>query len=136
MPKLRNMVRETAEVTIPVDGDDPLVISYRKSFMTPALSARIENLAALKVSEQLATVAEMVHRLVVEWNLTGDDDQVIPLTIEAISGVEVDALVVIATAIREANAPDPLSGSASKPTSSAEASSSESTTSPTTTPSS
>ena len=119
MPKLSQLKRDTADVTIPTDGDEPLVVTYRKGFMSPELAERLDAAEELPPVGQLRILADLVQGAVIAWNLTGDDGEPLPVTRETVSALDSGALQVIAQAIQEAMRPDPQSGTGSNGTSSA-----------------
>lgn len=119
MPKLTQLRRETGEVEIPTAGDDPLRITYRKAFVSPALSKRLSNADDLPSTDQLAILADLVKAAVVSWNLTDEDDEPMPVSAASIDALDAGSLQVIATAIQESMRPDPTNGTDSSPISSA-----------------
>lgn len=123
MPKLNSLRREHGEVRISCEPDDDLVVSYRKSFITESLAARVERIDGMPTSEKVRTISEMLRQAVISWNLTDDDGLVIPLTAEALADTDTSVLLLVWNAIHEDMQPDPQSGSSSSNGSSAMASS-------------
>jgi hypothetical protein len=125
MPRLSRMLGPTAELTIPIDGDEPLIVTYRRAALTPRLQARLADLqrafaatagddAALPPSgEQQYALCELYARLIVGWNLTDDDGEVIPTDAESLADVDYATLSMVSQAIASETQADPLSGSGS-----------------------
>lgn len=119
MPRLSNMLGENGRVEIPVPGDDPLIVEYRRGILTPRLQARMALFQDVKAGDGAGAGAaldffcDVYARLIASWNLTDDDGQVIGADAEAIRDVPLDALTTVAQAIGRATAPDPLSESGS-----------------------
>jgi hypothetical protein len=118
VPTLNQLRRETGSVEIPTDGDEPLVITYRKNFLSPTLATRLEKADALPPTQQIAVLADLVEHSVQGWNLTDDDGEPIAVSRSAIDALDAGVLQAIAVAIQEAIRPDPLSGTDSSATSS------------------
>jgi hypothetical protein len=113
VPKLNQLRRETGEVVIPTEGDDPLVITYRKGGLSPELAERLDAADGATPVAQLRILADLVAGAVVAWNLTDDDGAPLPVGSAAISALDSSVLQMIAQAIQEAMRPDPLSGGSS-----------------------
>lgn len=118
MPKLAALKRDTGTVEIPTEGDESLIVTYRKSFVSPHLAEQLARLSAMPPVEQFGVVAAMVAAAVSEWNLTDDGGQVLPLTLDSINRIDASALQTIMAAIQEDTRPDPLNESSSSPSSS------------------
>lgn len=86
MPRLSQLKRDTGTVTIPTGGDEPLVVEYRKGFVSPRLAEQIAG------AEDLAPIAQLAM-------LADDEDTPLPLTAEAIATIDAGALQAIAQAI-------------------------------------
>ena len=138
MPKLRNMLGENGRIEIPVPGDDPLVVEYRRGILTPRMQARmvlfqdVTASDAKRAAEALDFFCDVYARLIASWNLTDDAGAEIDTDADALRDVPLDALTLVAREIGRATAPDPLSGNGSSDGSSQTASS-EPTPFPTTT---
>lgn len=119
MPKLRNMLAENGRVEIPVPGDDPLVVEYRRGTLTPRMQARMALFQDVKsgdtgrAAEAFDFFCDVYANLIVSWNLTDDDGKPLSTDAESMRDVPLDALTTIAQAIGRATAPDPLSESGS-----------------------
>ena len=122
MPRLANMLGPTGRVEIPVDGDEPLVVEYRRASLTPRLQARLidlqkagadaERAAALDGSALLEMCA-IYAQVIVSWNLTDERGEAIGTDGESLADVDFGTLNLVMQAIgRELN-PDPLSVSGS-----------------------
>jgi hypothetical protein len=133
VPKLRNMLGETAEVVLPVDGDEPLVVHYRRGAITPRLQARMADAmreaapasgeAPIPSRDAIMLMVEMAAVTLVSWNLTDDDEVTIPIDAEHLADVDFGTLNLIMTEIGRQNAVDPLSSGGSSNGSSPTASS-------------
>lgn len=119
MPKLRNMLGDNGRLEIPVPGDDPLAVEYRRGILTPRMQARMALFQdvtagdARRAAEALDFFCDVYARLIESWNLTDDDGLPIGTDAEAIRDVPIDALTLVAREIGRATAPDPLSGNGS-----------------------
>lgn len=122
MPKLRNMLGETGTIEIPVDGDDPLVVTYRRGILTPRLQKRMAEVQARIQAvggdtppddDTLDFMVSVYARLIDSWNLTDDNGQVIGTDAEAISDVDFGILNLVMTEIGRSMNADPLSASGS-----------------------
>jgi hypothetical protein len=118
VPRLSQLKRDTGTVEIPTGGDEPLIVEYRKAFVSPRLAEQLASAEELAPVGQLAMLADLVRAAVVSWNLTDDEDTPLPLTAEAVATIDAGALNAIARAIQEDAAPDPQNGSISSSTSS------------------
>jgi len=127
MPKLKNMLGETGTVEIPVPGDEPLVVVYRRGNLTPRLQAKALELQRLDPAdvtpERVLGIAEIYAAIIESWNLTDDAGAVIPTTAASLVDVDFGTLNLVLGAIGREQAPDPTSGAASSNGSSAAASS-------------
>ena len=122
MPKLRNMLGETGTIEIPVPGDDPLIVTYRRASLTPRMqsrlaeaqaTARTEGADALAGREAIGILCEFYARAIVSWNLTDDDGQPLGTDAESLQDVDFSILNLITDEIGKAVRPDPLSDSGS-----------------------
>lgn len=122
MPRLANMLGAVGRVEIPVEDDEPLVVEYRRSALTPRLQARIANLqrAANDPARQgeldgdaVLAVCDVYARVIVAWNLTDDGGALIGTDAESLADVAFSTLNLVFDAIGREVAPDPLSGSGS-----------------------
>lgn len=122
MPRLSNMVGDTGKVEIPVPGDEPLIVEYRRGVMTPRRQIKMLTMQRQLQSQDgkiaagadaLNGLCEMMADLVVSWNLTDDDRQPIPITTEAMLDVDLSILTAIVEEIGRGMSPDPLSGNGS-----------------------
>jgi hypothetical protein len=131
MPKLRNMLGETATVEIAVPGDEPLVVEYRRGVVTPRFQGSWPTRSARSrargdgtpSSELLTLLCQLYAQTIVSWNLTDDDGAVIPTDAEHLADVDFGTLNLVMQAIGAEVRPDPLSGSGSSNGSSPTASS-------------
>lgn len=133
MPKLKNMLGETGTVEIPVDGDDPLVVEYRRGVMTPRLQIRLMKLQRAisdlstanpeDAADAIMAMCELYAQMIVAWNLTDDDGEVIATDQESLAELDFGLLQLVARSIGGETAPDPLSESGSSNGSSPTASS-------------
>lgn len=110
MPKLSQLRRNTGTVTIPTDGGEPLVIEFRKGFVSPSLADRLTGFEGMTQAARLGVLVEMVKSAVIAWNLTDDDGKPLPVTTEALAAIDSGALDSIAVAIQGAMAVDPTNG--------------------------
>lgn len=119
MPKLRNMLGENGRIEIPVPGDDPLVVEYRRGILTPRMQARMALFQDVTAGESARAAAaldffcDVYARLIAAWNLTDDAGELIGTDAESIRDVPIDALTLVAREIGRATAPDPLNGNGS-----------------------
>jgi hypothetical protein len=121
MPKLSNMIGETGTVEIPVAGDEPLIVTYRRGVMTPRIQKRMMEMTTVAEAEltpalagaALDFVCDVYGRLIDSWNLTDDSGAPIGTTPDALSDVDVSILKAVVEAIGGAGQVDPLSGSGS-----------------------
>lgn len=108
MPKLRQLVSDTAEARIAgVDGDD-LVIVFNRRFITPRMQQmQIESMQE-KPDEQLKFLLEFMSQCVVSWNLDDDDGNRVGLSTEALRDIPTSLLMQVLQAVTEALVPNPL----------------------------
>ena len=112
MPRLANMLGPTGRIEIPVEGDEPLVVAYRRSALTPRVQGQmldVQKMAASEVgSDAMRSLCEVFATILASWNLTDDDGAVIPITTDALYDVPFATLNVIMEAIGAENRIDPL----------------------------
>jgi hypothetical protein len=122
MPKLGNMLGETGTIEIPVPGDDPLIVTYRRGVLTPRLQknmvqfqARVQGGDGKAPADPAALdfMVDIFARLIASWNLTDDAGQVIGTDAESLSDVDMGILTLVMQEIGRAVSPDPLSGNGS-----------------------
>lgn len=122
MPRLRNMLGETGTVEIPVPGDDPLIVTYRRGVLTPRLQIKMLGLQgrmqadggkAAADPDALSTLVDVFANLIESWNLTDDSGTAIGTDREAIQDVDMSILTLVMQEIGRAVSPDPLSDSGS-----------------------
>ena len=117
MPRLANMLGATGRVEIPVPGDEPLVVVYRRSALTPRVQGRmmdVQKLAGDQVgSDEMRSLCEVFAQIISSWNLTDEDGTVIAITPDALMDVAFSTLNMVMEAIGAENRPDPLSGNGS-----------------------
>lgn len=119
MPKLRNMLGETGTLEIPVPGDEPLMVTYRRGAMTPRLQSKLVlaqqaasgDGSALASGEALMTMCEVYAALVDSWNLTDDSGAVIGTDADSLADVDLGILTMVMQAIGKEINPDPLKDS-------------------------
>lgn len=126
MPKLSRMLGPTAEVSIPVPDDEPLVVVYRRQAASPRLLGRLADhqraaadADAPMGSDAMKTICQLYASLIVSWNLTDDDGNVLPTDAESLADVAQSTLELIMQAIRAAVDVDPTSSADSSNGSSA-----------------
>jgi hypothetical protein len=122
MPKLSNMVGESGTVEIPVPGDEPLIVMYRRGAVTPRLQGKLAALQALVEAggadaapsqEALMLLCEMYAQTIISWNLTDENDQIIGTDAESLADVNFGTLNLVMQEIGRQARPDPLSGGVS-----------------------
>ena len=120
MPKLSRMLGPTATISIPVPDDEPLIVEYRRQAATPRLLGRLADYqrsaaddTVLSGSEAIETICELYASVIVSWNLTDDDGNVIPTDAESLADVAQSTLELIMEAIRSAVSVDPTSSAVS-----------------------
>lgn len=114
MPKLANMLGESGTVTIPVEGDEPLVVRFRRGILTPRLQARMAQVEGAAVdAEALDFFCDVISRVIESWNLTDEAGATIGTDAESIKDVQVEVIQLVMREIGRQLAPDPLSGSVS-----------------------
>jgi hypothetical protein len=130
MPRLRNMLSETGTVEIPVPGDEPLVVEYRRGAVTPRLQGRLAEVQAQleargentpPSAEWLALLCRVYAQTIVSWNLTDDDGALIATDAESLQDVDFGTLNMVMQAVGRQARPDPLSVNGSSNGSSATA---------------
>jgi hypothetical protein len=130
MPRLRNMLSETGTVEIPVPGDEPLVVEYRRGAVTPRLQGKLADVQAQLEArgegtspsgEFLSMLCRVYAQTIVSWNLTDDGGAVIGTDEESLLDVDFGTLNMVMQAIGRQTRPDPLSGNGSSNGSSATA---------------
>jgi hypothetical protein len=128
MPKLSRMLGETAELSIDVPGDEPLVVTYRRAALSPRMQARLADLSRRTPEDpptgaEILALCDLYASLIVAWNLTDDDGEPIATDAESLADVDAATLNLVLTEIGRAVNPDPLSGNGSSNGSSPTASS-------------
>ena len=118
MPRLGNMLGESGTIEIPVPGDDPLRVTYRRDILTPRMQARMAMFQSAPAdlagaAEALTFFCDVYGRLIASWNLTDDDGTPIGTDAESLKDVPLDVLTLVAREIGRATSPDPLSESGS-----------------------
>lgn len=114
MPKLANMLGENGRIEIPVEGDEPLVVRFRRGILTPRLQARMAQVEGGAVdADALDFFCDVISRVIESWNLTGEDGQPIGTDAEAIKDVQVEIIQLVMREIGRSLAPDPLKDSVS-----------------------
>lgn len=132
MPKLRNMLGDTGTIEIPVPGDEPLVVEYRRGAVTPRLQGKLAAIQreieergenSTPSDEALRVLCELYAQSIQSWNLTNDDGTPIPTDAEHLADVDFGTLNMVMQEIGRQARPDPLNGNGSSNGSSATASS-------------
>lgn len=122
MPKLRNMLGDTGTIEIPVPGDEPLVVEYRRGAVTPRLQRKLAEIEreitergedATPSPDALDTLCLLYAQTIASWNLTDDDGAPISTDPESLADVDFGTLNLVMQAIGRAVRPDPLSESGS-----------------------
>ncbi len=115
--KLADLAKQTKTVTVAFEGaEEPLTVTYRPRFLTPARQVAFEEAARAGRHTELLT--EGIVGLVAEWDLLSDDGQPVALTAEGLADVPLEVLSVVVEAIGRDVAPSPLPGNGSAATSS------------------
>lgn len=118
MPKIRSMIGKGDTLTIPVDGDEDLVVTWHRPLVTPDVLTQLSNLQATDsagLSPERANLCyEMSAMLIDTWNLT-DDDGPIPTDSKSLKArVDFMVLMEIVTRITGAFRVDPQKGETSE----------------------
>lgn len=116
MPRLHNMLAESGTVTIPVEGDEPLVVRFRRGVLTPRLQARMaqfEREAGSPGSDALDLFCDVISRVIESWNLTDESGQPIGTDAEAIKDLQIEVIKLVMSEVGKAMNPDPLKDSVS-----------------------
>jgi len=116
MPKLKNMLGATGFVEIPVPGDEPLIVHYRRASMTPRRQARLMGSIGpdgkpVVDAATLTAMCEIYADVIESWNLTDDQGNVIGTDAESLQDVDLATLNMVITAVGKEINPDPLSES-------------------------
>lgn len=85
---------KTVEVTI---GDGKLAVTYRPDAVTPELVDRMNNTGSAPGEAIATSVVELVE----SWDLTDNDGQPYPLTVEAVRKLPVSFLSSVTNAITD-----------------------------------
>jgi hypothetical protein len=114
------MLGPTAELMIPVEGDEALVVTYRRSGLTPRLQAKLADIQralalvqasdaeAMPSGEALLGLCELYAQMIVSWNLTADDGVPIGTDADSLADVDFGTLNMVAAEIGRATSVDPL----------------------------
>lgn len=122
MPRLANMLGATGTVEIEVTGDEPLVVRYRRTSLTPRLQARLMDMqraatagdgAASLGGAALLDMCEVYATVIDGWNLTDDDGNVIGTDAASLADVDFGTLNLVMRRIADEVAVDPTNGSGS-----------------------
>jgi hypothetical protein len=107
MPSKKSLTRNVLQVELG-NPDDPLKISFLPGMVSPKnlkslmkFGAMGKNATTESVTASLDGIVELLHEVILEWNLNEDDDPsaIVPLTFEGISGVGFTLLQDISEAI-------------------------------------
>lgn len=85
MPKLSAIANDKTKLTVPLGQDEELKVTYRPSRMTPRLMEQVQQ--AEKDGSISGALLAPLAELLVSWDLTDDEEEPIPTTVEALSGV-------------------------------------------------
>lgn len=77
--------------------DRTINVTVNPGSLTPAKQARLQ----AADEDDSATLAEMIADLISEWDLLGDDGEVIPLTLESLMNTPILVLAMVLNAVTE-----------------------------------
>jgi hypothetical protein len=114
--KLSQLVEDRRELAIAV-GSGSIVLGYNPSGVTPRMMAMADE--AQKGNVGVATLCAMLAPMLVDWDVTDDDNNPLPLTADGLQDIPFGILVKIMTEIGEdisvPKAPSAPSDSGSSP---------------------
>lgn len=107
--KISDIKREERTTTISFDSGD-LNVTYRPNVFTPATIAELASVTDgsdnAAVLEQNESFVRQLCELLVNWDLIGDDGEVIPIEPEAVAKVPLSVFQVVMRHIGEENRPE------------------------------
>jgi len=101
--RLSDLTKETRKISVNIGASEPLEIEYRARAYTAELE---DNLTGAQ-EHPAATLAQILQRLVVSWNLVDDNDRPYPLDETHLGKLPVQVMIAIFQAIAEDMRPNP-----------------------------
>lgn len=106
MPKLTNLAG-SAPRPVKVEWEGPVVeVIYRRDRLTGAVADRA---MMAPEPEQVRRTAETLAELLEGWDITDDDEQPLPITVENLLALPVALLTATMLALGQDSRPDPTS---------------------------
>jgi len=93
-----NAVLKTKRVRIPF-GEDVLEVEYRPDAVTPRMVIQVDE--AKKPAEQMRAVVEALSRILVSWDLIGEDGKPYPITKASLMDLPLFFLAQVFQAVTE-----------------------------------
>lgn len=103
--KLSRVLSETKTVSVVLNGET-LIATFRPGAVTPASLARATAAFESDLNEQQAQFAavelmvQFLGDVLVSWNLTDDNDEVLPTSVETLQMLPIEALARVFAAIQ------------------------------------
>ncbi len=91
-------VLKTKRVRIPF-GEEVLEVEYRPDAVTPRMVIQVDD--AQKPAAQMRAVVEALNRILVAWDLIGEDGERYPITKEALLDLPLSFLAQVFRAVTE-----------------------------------
>ncbi len=117
--RLSTILAPTLTVPVEVYGES-LSVTWRPAALTPALEARVGDVADQPASAQTAVLVEVLSRLLAGWDLTEDDGSPVPTSVERLRDLPTAFLWAVYGGLSAEAAPkapvDPPSDAGSTPT--------------------
>lgn len=104
--RLADLRKETRPITFEFAGE-PVTVSYSPGAFTPELEDEA-NLA--EANHQLRAMAQMLSKILVAWDVMGDDGQALPVTLELLRAMPAQFLAAILKGIMDDNTVPKASG--------------------------
>ena len=106
--KLSELAAKVRHLTIDLGEGDKLTVSYKPNALTLADEQQLVD--AQGTPEATALIAERLCRLLVLWDVVGEDDTPLPITPETMATLPGAVLASVLTAIREDQSPNARNG--------------------------
>lgn len=98
--RLSELVNDAKVVTVTI-GDHSVNISYRPNAVTMPALLRLDTMTSATPAEQVEIMAVLLADFIGAWDILGEDDKPIPVTVDTLKAMPYRLIMLIMDAIKQ-----------------------------------
>lgn len=98
--RLSELVNDSKIVTVAI-GEHSINIRYRPNTITMPALLRLETINSATLAQQMEIMAELLAEFIGDWDILGEDDTPVPVTVDTIKAMPYRLIELIMQAIKD-----------------------------------